>query len=155
MRYNLETNLDVSYFSILMIRSSTEDELKTNWRNSPTWDFLVSRSPRQRDTAEAGLECEQEKCRRHSGEGEPGGPGSSESETDHISPEDRRRIIETERLLTQQEGQAGGSRRQSRRRRKLPEIPKDKKRRITHNSCLHPPFYLLSCSPGRCDSLNI
>ena len=116
-----------------MIRSSTEDELKTNWRNSPTWDFLVSRSPRQRDTAETGLECEQEKCRRHSGDVELGGPGSSESETDHISPEDRRRIMETERLLTQQEGQAGGSRRQSRRRRKLPEIPKDKRRRITHN----------------------
>ena len=40
--------------------------------------------------------------------------------------------MEAERMLTESEGQAvvGQVRRQSRRRRKLPEIPKDKKRSI-------------------------
>ena len=65
-------------------------------------------------------------CRQHSRDREAG--GSSESDNDHISQEDRRRIMETERLLTESEGRAGTMRRQSRRRRRLPEIPKDKKR---------------------------
>ena len=72
-----------------------------------------------------------------------GGGGSSESDNDYISQDDRRRIMETERLLTESE-EIGGDRlpepgagavrrhpgpHHSRRRRKLPEIPKDKKRK--------------------------
>ena len=67
------------------------------------------------------------------------GEGGSESDNDFISQDDRRRIMETERLLTESEEivgdlpVAGAVRRHpgpqhSRRRRKLPEIPKDKKR---------------------------
>ena len=72
-----------------------------------------------------------------------GGGGGSESDNDYISQDDRQRILETERLLTESEGLAGelvpgaagaGAVRRlpghhhSRRRRKLPQIPKDKKR---------------------------
>ena len=74
--------------------------------------------------------------RQHSGDeaGQDGGGGGSESDNDYISQDDRRRIMETERLLTESEeiagdrlpdAGAGAVRRlpgphHSRRRRKLP-----------------------------------
>ena len=108
---------------------------------------MASRSPRA--TGETGSESDTEKypARQNSGDetgqdgGGGGGGGGSESDNDYISQEDRQRIMETERLLTESEaggrlpepGGAGAVRRQSgpqhsRRRRKLPQIPKDKKR---------------------------
>ena len=40
-------------------RNTAEEEAKTNWRNSPTWDFLARRSPRT--TGETGSESDTEK----------------------------------------------------------------------------------------------
>ena len=115
----------------------------------------LARSPTQKNTQQGGQSCivsalqYKYLVRQHSGDeaaqdeggGGGGGGGGSESDNDYISQDDRQRILETERLLTESEGLAGelvpgaaGAVRRlpghhhSRRRRKLPQIPKDKKR---------------------------
>jgi len=111
---------------------------KDAWRNSPTWDFLLQqRSPRL--NIDPGSDSDNERCVRHSS----GDVGTSESDNDIISNDDRLRIMETERRLVeagvvldsnngapaQIQDPGHGSKRQTtrRHRRKLPEIPKHKK----------------------------
>jgi len=74
--------------------------VQDTWRNSPTWDFLLQRSPRLQN--DPGSDSDTEKCaRQHTGEDFPSG-GASESDNDIISNEDRMRIMETERRLVEE-----------------------------------------------------
>lgn len=61
--------------------------VQDTWRNSPTWEFLLQRSPRLQ--TDPGSDSDTDRCRRQSsGDDFPGG-GASESDNDVISNEDR------------------------------------------------------------------